>query len=54
MSRPESEVHNLLDKCSEISNGEDGSKYPGMSYEEGIQAAIEWMNGDGENPLEDE
>ncbi len=33
---------------------EDGSKYPGMTYEEGIIDAIDWITGELEgNPLED-
>jgi hypothetical protein len=30
------------------------SAFPGMSYEEGVRAAIDWMTGDTlENPMED-
>lgn len=51
MSKPsEKEVYEVLDKCSEAS--ENGSAYPGMSYEDGLRDAINWMNGDEENPLE--
>lgn len=31
------------------------SKYPGMSYEEGVRAAIDWLTDEGQpNPMEDE
>jgi hypothetical protein len=32
---------------------EGGSKYPGMTYEQGIEAVLMWLWGDGEHPLED-
>ena len=28
------------------------TKYPGMTYEQGVKAAIEWLQGYGENPME--
>ena len=28
------------------------SQFPGRSYEEGVRAAIEWMEGNGEAPNE--
>lgn len=32
-----------------------GSKWPGMSYENGVAAALRWVTGnDDTNPLEDE
>lgn len=32
-----------------------GSRWPNMSYEEGVQAALEWVIGDAEEPpMEDE
>jgi len=27
-------------------------EYPGMTYEQGVKAAIEWLQGYGENPME--
>lgn len=55
MSTPlptENEINDVLNACMEAEN--DGhSKYPGMSYEQGVKYAIEWMTGDGPHPLED-
>lgn len=31
----------------------EGSKFPGMTYEQGVMAAIEWMQHGGPDPLED-
>ena len=31
----------------------EGSKYPGMSYEDGIDATLRWLEGDGDHPLKD-
>lgn len=47
----ENEINNVLNECSECEDlGE--SKYPGMTYEHGVKAAIEWLQGYGENPME--
>ena len=46
----EQEVHQLLDICSEAM--ENGSKYPGMSYEDGLRDGIDWVTEGGEPPLE--
>lgn len=43
------EIDDVLNECVESQN--DGSKFPGMSYEQGVEAAIRWMQGDGENPM---
>jgi hypothetical protein len=53
MARPtESEIDDVLNQCMETADN-GGSKFPGMSYEQGVQAALEWMRGDGTNPLDD-
>lgn len=53
MNRPtEDEINNLLNACVESEN-EGESKYPGMTYEQGIKDAIMWMQGEAENPLAD-
>ena len=44
------EIDNVLNQCSELID-EGGSKYPGKSYEEGVQDALLWLRGDGLNPL---
>ncbi len=53
MKKPtEDEINDVLNKCSEQVD-EGRSKYPGMSYEQGIAAAINWMQGYNSSPLED-
>lgn len=43
--RSEQEIWDLLNQCADAE--ETGvSSYPGMSYEQGIKAAIEWVTGD--------
>lgn len=34
-------------------SSEDGSRFPSLSYEDGVQAAIKWVLGRGPHPLED-
>lgn len=47
----ENEIDNLLNECMEKEElGE--TKYPGMTYEQGVKAALEWVQGYGENPLD--
>lgn len=46
--RTEQEIWDLLNQCADAEN--DGvSNYPGMTYEQGIKAAIEWITGDTED-----
>ena len=54
MSKPtESEISDVLGKCVE-SFEEGRSRWPGMTYEQGVEAAILWMIGDSDtNPMED-
>jgi hypothetical protein len=44
-------IDDVLNKCADM---EDSGENPffGMTYAQGVRAAIEWMQGDGENPLE--
>ena len=51
--RTRSEIDEVLNKAVE---GMDSvSKWPGMSYEEGVNAALLWVTGDrDEDPMEDE
>jgi hypothetical protein len=52
IKRTDEETDELLNKCSDQEN-KGGSKYPGMTYEQGIQAGISWLLGYAdENPLE--
>ena len=45
-------IDNVLNQCAE-SEDEGASRWPGMSYEQGVAAAIHWMQGDAQNPMED-
>ena len=50
--RTEQQINEQLDKASQIINN-DGTHYPGMSYEQGIQAMYDWLVGDTEDtPIE--
>lgn len=50
--RSEAEIDEVLNKASEAFD--EGSKYPGMSYEDGIRAFAEWLFGDtNDNPFEE-
>lgn len=51
--RTEQEVQDLLDQCmnAEVTGS---SNYPGMNYEQGIKAGIEWIIGDtDDHPIDD-
>lgn len=51
LERNEKEISELESACAE-QEAEGGSKFPGMSYEQGIRAAIRWLTDkDEENPL---
>ncbi len=50
--RTDEEIDNVMNKALDASV--EGSKWPGMSYEEGIDAAIRWIVGlADEDPMED-
>ena len=52
MKPTEDEINDVLEKC--IYNEEKGQTFwPGMTYEQGVKATLEWMEGYGENPLND-
>lgn len=53
IKRNESEIDKVLDKVNDnISEG--NSEYPGMSYEDGIQAFWMWLNGaTSEHPFDE-
>ena len=45
------EVYEQIDKAQQVI--ESGEGYHGMSYEEGVKAALEWVIGDiDEEPIE--
>ncbi len=46
----QSQIEDVLDKIMELGGK---STVPGMTYEEGIDAALRWVMGDGPHPLDD-
>ena len=52
--RTQSEIEDTIDRALQL-NGEGGSNYPGMTYEQGVEDALRWaMNQDGaENPMDE-
>jgi len=48
ITRTEDQIDEQLNACAD---GVDiGSQYPGMSYEEGVQAALLWVTGQSDDP----
>lgn len=54
IARTDDEIDDLLNQCSEaIDSGE--SAFEGQTYEQGVQAAIDWLTGrTEEHPLPEE
>jgi len=53
VKRSRSEIDNCRDMAGRAID--EGSKYPGMSYEEGVLAALEWVTGDvDDHPMEED
>ena len=52
--RTEEEVQKMCDEATDA--GREPSKLAGMSYEQGVEAALEWVleNPDYENPVKGE
>ena len=53
--RTDKEIENLLEQCF-VAEDLGKSKYRGMTYEQGIKAAINWLfdtGHDSEHPLDD-
>jgi hypothetical protein len=46
------EINAVLDDCLEAFDS-GRSKWPGMTYEQGVESAVRWMMDDGPNPLDD-
>lgn len=46
------EIDNVLIWCFEAID--NGSHFPGMTYEDGVEAAIRWLQGEGPSPEADE
>jgi hypothetical protein len=54
IKRTTKQIDDLISKCWDQEN-EGGSKYPGMTFEQGIKEAIDWITGNqDETPLEDD
>lgn len=52
MERTEKEIRELIAAALEYVH-KGGSKYPGMSYEEGVVAALDWITGETDDyPME--
>ena len=52
IARTDADIDRILNKAAD--GVEDGSFYPGMSYEQGIQAFAYWLFGDTDDePFED-
>lgn len=49
--RTPDEIDDLIGRCIE-SEASGKSDYPAMTYEEGIRAALDWLDG-GDHPLDD-
>lgn len=48
----ESELDAVVNACLDAE--ENGTtKWPGMTYEQGVKSALEWVQGYGEHPLKD-
>lgn len=50
ITKTEKEIEAQIDKATEAI--ENGGKYHGMSYEDGIKAALEWVLYGGEEPMD--
>lgn len=54
MSKPtQDQFDDVLNMCSEKAD-EGGSNWPAMSYEQGVEAAIRWVLGEGPHPMRDD
>lgn len=54
LEREDEEIDDVLNKCAESSD-KGSSKWPAMTYEQGVEAALLWVTGQhDENPMEDE
>lgn len=48
----ENEIDEVLEACIEAEESGE-SKYPGMTYEQGVTAGIRWMQGRSDHPMDD-
>lgn len=49
LSRKVDEIDGVLNECVEA-EAKGRSRYPGMSYEEGLRAGLEWVLGLSDDP----
>ncbi len=47
--KTQEEIDEVLNQVSEALD--EGTKFPGQSYEDGIHAFVEWLEGRGSNPM---
>lgn len=51
--RQQSEIDDVIGRATEGME-EGGSRFPGMSYEEGVLAALDWVTGNADDdPMEE-
>jgi len=54
LEKTEEEVDDIVNRCGE-QESKGGSKWPGMTYEQGVRAALDWIVGwSDDHPLDDE
>lgn len=54
MSRPTDEkIQEVRDRALEVFHDPTNRGSWGMSYEEGVQAALDWVLGDSDDPISD-
>ncbi len=53
VTRTDEEIDAVVNECTELEN-QGGSKFPGMSYEQGVKNALDWVVGNcDESPMDD-
>ena len=52
MERTTKEIDDVRNKTIEAVDA-GTSKWPGMTYEQGVEAALAWVVGDGQDPMEE-
>ena len=50
MERDEDEVSDQIGRAINSQDKNHGTKWPGMTYEEGVVAALMWLSGQSEEP----
>lgn len=55
VKRTEDEINEQVDRSSKSMSENSNGKYPGMTYEQGVEAALLWVTGQcDELPMEEE